>query len=322
MLRTTKRLAAAVCLAALTTPALAAPAPANASAPTQAAPLPDADPALWVVRDADTTVYLFGTFHALDGKTDWFNDEVKAAFDKSGEIVVEAVLPEDPAALGPMITKYAVDPSGKTLRSRLSPELRTKFEQAAAQIGVPVQALDQFEPWMATLTLVAIHAQKLGLNPDQGADMVIKRAAKKAGKPIAELEGAEWQFAMFDRLPEAKQLEYLRMTLEQWPQAEKMLRDMMVAWNGGDDRKLDALTSAGLEGAPDLRKMMLGDRNATWAKWIEKRMQQPGTVFVAVGAGHLAGSDSVQAKLGKDGIKAVRLGPDYARAAGVTAGVR
>ena len=74
-------------------PAPAAPTPPAASAPA-AAPLPDADPALWVVRDDDTTIYLFGTFHLLDGRP-WFNDEVKTAFDASNELVMEAILPED-----------------------------------------------------------------------------------------------------------------------------------------------------------------------------------------------------------------------------------
>src|SRR5205085_2943254 len=60
------------------------------------APLPDASPALWVVADADTKIYLFGTFHALDGKTDWFNDEVEAAFDDSDELVLETLVPKLP----------------------------------------------------------------------------------------------------------------------------------------------------------------------------------------------------------------------------------
>ena len=51
-----------------------------------------------MVRDADTTIYLFGTFHLLDGRP-WFNDEVKTAFDASSELVMEAILPEDPMAL-------------------------------------------------------------------------------------------------------------------------------------------------------------------------------------------------------------------------------
>src|SRR5688572_7422564 len=85
----------------------AASAPSPAAPTTQAAPLPDADPALWVVRDDDTTIYLFGTFHVLDTRS-WFNDEVRTAFDASSELVLEARIPENLAALQPLILQYAL----------------------------------------------------------------------------------------------------------------------------------------------------------------------------------------------------------------------
>ena len=72
---------------------------------------------MWVVKDQDTTIYLVGTFHALDGKRDWFNDEVRAAFDASHDVVLEVLTPENPAELGPMVLKYALDTTGKTLTS-------------------------------------------------------------------------------------------------------------------------------------------------------------------------------------------------------------
>src|SRR5881275_1963965 len=76
--------------------ALAAATPAAAPAAEAAAPAPNADPAIFVVRDTDTTVYLFGTFHALDSKTEWFNDQVKDAFEQSDELVLETLLTEGP----------------------------------------------------------------------------------------------------------------------------------------------------------------------------------------------------------------------------------
>lgn len=97
-------------------------ASALALSPAAAQDKPDLDPAVWVVKDADTTIYLFGTIHALDGKSDWFNDEVKASFDKSDELVVEAIAPDDQMAMLPLVQKYALDTSGKTLTSKLSPE--------------------------------------------------------------------------------------------------------------------------------------------------------------------------------------------------------
>src|SRR3990170_815229 len=79
---------------------LIAAAIAAASASTVAAPAPrsahfsDADPAIWVVNDHDTVIYLFGTFHALDGRSPWFNDEVQTAFFASDELVLETIVPD------------------------------------------------------------------------------------------------------------------------------------------------------------------------------------------------------------------------------------
>jgi uncharacterized protein YbaP (TraB family) len=53
--------------------------------------------------------------------------------------------------------------------------------------------------------------------------------------------------------------------------------------------------------------MMFAERNARWADWIAARMQTPGVVFVAVGAGHLAGRDSLLVRLGEKGIVSKRV---------------
>jgi uncharacterized protein YbaP (TraB family) len=277
----------------------------------QAAPaLPDADPAMWVVKDKDTTIYLFGTFHALDGKTAWFNDEVKTAFDASQEVVLEALMPDDMAALQPLVVKYGVDPAGKTLSSKLSPEVKTKLDKALAGLGVPPQglaAMEPLEPWMINMTLAALAGAKIGLKPDSGADKQILASAKAAGKKLGELEGAEFQLAMLDKVPEADQIKQLGQTLDQVDEMGPLLTKMQVAWNKGDTEGLTAIMNEGVSEMPDFYKMIFTDRNATWAEWIGKRMEQPGTVFMAVGAGHLAGKDSVQAMLKAKGIDATRV---------------
>ena len=61
--------------------------------PAAQAPSANARPALYVVNDEDTIIYLFGTFHALDGKSEWFNDEVRTAFSGSHELVLETLIP-------------------------------------------------------------------------------------------------------------------------------------------------------------------------------------------------------------------------------------
>src|SRR5947199_8546455 len=80
--------------------AAAFPASSPATAPATASRATNADPAIFVVHDGDTTVYLFGTFHALDSKTQWFDAQVKDAFEQSDELVLETLLPEGPRQPG------------------------------------------------------------------------------------------------------------------------------------------------------------------------------------------------------------------------------
>jgi uncharacterized protein len=271
------------------------------------APLPDADPALWVVKDADTTVYLFGTFHMLDGKRDWFNDEVKTAFDASDELVLEAIMPENPADLVPTIMKYATDPSGKTLSSKLTPEVKAKL---ATQIGEQgIAQMDGVDPWFVTLTLVGVQAQKLGLNPEHGPEKILTNAAKAKNVDIGELESMDEQLKMFDSIPSETQVRMLGDTLEDLDKVGETLTPMLNAWSSGDTEGLVKILNESVEDDPEAYKWMFSDRNARWAEWIDARMDKPGTVFVAVGAGHLGGKDSVQDLLAAKGIKSERVKP-------------
>lgn len=287
------------------------PAPAATSAPAAAAPLPDADPALWVLRDADTTIYLFGTVHMLDGRRDWFNDEVRTAFDRSTELVVEADLPSDPAAqqqtMMPIVMRYAVDPQGRTLTSRLNEADRGRLQQAIAATGAPAAAFDRFEPWFVGMTLAALAAQRAGMQPEHGVETVLKGAGRARNVTVSELEGIDRQMQMLDSMPEATQLAFLRASLDSLDRAEELAANMQSAWYDGDVDRLARIMNEGMGTAPELYDIMLSNRNRAWAEWIDGRMDRPGTVFVAVGAGHLGGRNSVQDYLRERGFRTERV---------------
>jgi uncharacterized protein len=274
-------------------------------------PLPgadrDADPALWVIRDADTTIYLFGTFHMLDGRT-WFNDEVKTAFDASRELVLEARLPDDQAQLATMVMQYATDPQGRTIRSRLTPAQNSALNQRLGALGIPAGAFDRFEPWFVTMTLTALSAQQLGISGDNGPETILTRAARTRAIPIGELEGMEHQVRMLDGMPEPLQIAALTDTVEEVGEIGNKLGPMLQAWSTGNVEGLAALTDE-VEDENDraVHRMLFTDRNAAWAAWIQQRLARPGIVFIAVGAGHLAGNDSVQAALRARGIQSARV---------------
>ncbi len=272
----------------------------------QAQAVKDADPALWVVKDADTTIYLFGTVHVLKPGLSWFDEAVKAAFDKSDELVLEMLEP-DAATMQGLIMKTALNPAGPTLTEKLPADKREAYAKAMTDVGVPAAALDRFDPWFAAVTLSLAGLPKLGYDPESGAERTLSVAAKAANKQVIGLETAEQQLGYFDNLPEPLQVKFLVSTVDDYPKMAAELDKMIASWSAGDPETLGKTMNEELADTPELAKVLLADRNARWADWIEQRLQKPGTVFVAVGAGHLAGAESVQVQLAKHKLTATRV---------------
>ncbi|GAA0733346.1 TraB/GumN family protein [Sphingomonas japonica] len=278
----------------------------TAPAPTPAPAAVDADPALWVVKDDDTTIYLFGTVHVLKPGLSWFDEGVKKAFDASDQLVLEMVPPPD-AVAGPAMMKIASNPTGPALSDKLPADLKAKYEKAMTDNGVPVAAFERMDPWFPGLMLSLIPLQKLGYSPDTGAERVLMKAAEAANKPISGVETFDEQLGFFDTLPEPAQIGFLRSTIDSLPRVQSVFDSMVVHWSAGDPDALGKVMNEELRETPEVGKVLLSDRNARWADWIDTRLDTPGKVFMAVGAGHLAGPDSVQVWLGKRDLKATRV---------------
>ena len=279
-----------------------------AAAATQQAPVAtDADPALWVVKDEDTTIYLFGTVHVLKPGLSWFDEAVKTAFDASDQLMLELVMPEDQAEAAKVMIPLAIDQSGKTLSSRLDPDQLKAYQAAMASVGLPVAQFDMFEPWFPAITRSVLPLTKLGYDPEQGAEKQLTGFAKTAGKPVAGLETLPEQLGFFDTLPETQQLAFLNAVVKDLDKLGPQLDKMVVLWAKGDPDGLATAMNESLAATPELAKTLLWDRNARWADQLKARMDQPGTVFVAVGAGHLAGQHSVQDYLKERGLTVKRV---------------
>jgi len=276
----------------------------------QQAPAPapnDADPALWVVRDEDTTVYLFGTVHVLKPGLTWFDEAVKTAFDRSGELVLEIVEP-DAATMQQIVASKGMTVAGPTLTSRVPEAKRAAFQAAVAASGVPLAVVDRMDPWLAGVTLSLTPLGKLGFDPKNGPETVLAAAARQAGKPVTGLETAEQQLGYFDGLSDAAQMQFLTSTVDDLPKSGDELGQMVTLWSRGDPDGLGRLMNENLKDSPEVGRVLLTERNARWADWIKARMGRPGTVFVAVGAGHLAGKGDVQEQLAARGLKVERVG--------------
>lgn len=272
------------------------------------APTTDISPAMWMVRDADTTIYMFGTVHVLRPGLNWLKGDVKAAFDGADELVLEVTEPDDPQAMQATVAKLANNPAGTDLRSTLPEAVRTKYESTLGTLKLPVQALDQYKPWFAAVTLTTLPLMMQGYDLNSGAEKVLTSFAKQQSKPIGQLETIEQQLGIFASLDNEKQIEFLNVSLDGVPEVTTQIDSMVDAWGKADLATLDKLLNEGFESYPGLYDALLTDRNSNWATWIKARMDKPGVVFMAVGTAHLVGKDSVQAQLAKVGIASTRVG--------------
>ena len=293
---------APLALLALPLPACAQPAPAPAAAATA-----DADPALWVVKDADTTIYLFGTIHVLKPGLTWFDEAVKTAFDRSDEVVLELVLP-DPARMAGLVTSIGIAPPGTPpLTERLPAAKRAAFAAAVTDLDLPANALDRYRPWLAATRLSIGPVTKMGYAAENGPEEVLTAAAKAAGKQLVGLETAEQQLGYFAKLSDGAQMTFLESTVDELPTVGTTMRRMVADWAKGNPDGLAREMNDSLKSTPEVARVLLIERNGRWAQWVKTRLATPGTVFVAVGAGHLAGPESVQVQLKKLDVKSERV---------------
>ena len=247
---------------------------------------PAPSPAMWSISDEDTTIFLFGTFHALDRDTGWFSNVVRAAFNHSDELVLETVVPSDPAELFASLSRQSL--------------------AGEAKVGEPVIATSRPNSGFVDTSTKAMSAgRSVGMSVDNGADSVLRREAQSNGKRIDGLESFDFQLAMFSSLPSPPKS--ASNPIPGQGDMASAMQTMKTAWKRGDSTHIAAVLGAMEQQSPETYRRLFTERNTRWAEWVARRMQRPGVVFVAVGSGHLIGRDSVQQRLTERGYELVRV---------------
>lgn len=310
------RLALGACAALAASAVLAAfPGAAHAqqTAPTAAvavAPIPRAEgagPPLWVVRDADSTVYLFGTIHYLRPGTAWGSDKVDAAFASADQFWVEVADQDDPSVAARVAQEHGVTPD-RPLSSILSAEDFAAFDKAAQGVGASGAAMDAYRPWLAAFMVAGTTPLQAGYRPDAGVDKTLMDRARAEGKIIRGFETADIQLRLIAGMSEEAQIAYLNNYVRHGDQIVPKLDQTVAAWLKGDAAEVGRLNRLDTRDIhPDVHRAALIVRNADWTDQIETMMKGSGTAFVAVGAAHLADQDSVIDMLKAKGFTVERL---------------
>lgn len=269
-----------------------------------------AQPAVWAVKDADSTIYFLGTVHLLKPDTEWRSEKLDAAIAEAQELWLELPTTDTEKMQGEMlalVARYGMAPTQRLSKDLTREEMKV-LDEAARLSGLTAAQLDIFRPWFAALTISTAAITHAGYDPTSGVDSRIEGIFGERSITPKGLETAEEQIKVFANMTREAELDYLRQTIKDYKEAPTQLDEMVANWVAGDIAAMEEMFVTEMkEEDAALYDAILTKRNASWVVKIEEMLKGSGTIFVAVGAGHLIGPDSVIAMLDAKGIKAERV---------------
>ncbi len=266
-----------------------------------------ADPPIWRVHGAGgAELVLFGSVHLLSDDVRWYTPALAAEIARADTVLFE--IPMDPAAQasaqGEALAHGRLPPGG-SLSALLSPKGRERLKTVAAATGLPVQALDAMQPWLAEALVSVAYFVKAGARTDLGVEQTIEHAAPAAARRGA-LESVADQISALSGATQADQVASLEETLKDIRDEPQSFHRLVSEWARGDVR---GLVKEELEpmrrDSPSVYKRLVVDRNRRWTGELEARLKSGalGRTLVVVGVGHLVGPESVPALLRRDGVR-------------------
>ena len=280
------------------------------------------DPAIWVLEDEDTTIYLFGTIHALPPGFEWRSERLDTIIDEVDELVLET---SDYSATEDALdvhTKLAhlMDKRTPTSQS-LSIAGRDRWEKLIALSGMDRYEMDTTPVLLALLTIGVTGSKDQMASTFYGVETILEREFLRNGRPIGSLEDFNAVTYSMIRVPETELLADLDAQLVNWDGKDLIaFYDPELAAKTGDaywyaeHNWAQGIVaddfSLGIGGGAITRALdglLLDRRNRLWAEWIDARMDEPGDVLLAVGAGHFEGNVSLLAKLAERGFQVRRI---------------
>ncbi|WP_161569508.1 TraB/GumN family protein [Veronia nyctiphanis] len=265
-----------------------------------------AESAVWEVSKGDDVVYLGGTIHALPSSAYPLPPAYDAAYQKSQEVIFEVTGLDNPD-LTEKVIAHGVYHDGSTLSSKLRDNTKAQLDKAMQGYGMGLSQVDVFKPGMLLSQLTMFEMQKIGAD-GQGVDAFFENKANSDGKPVSGLETVEEQLTFLSELGKDNEDAFIRKMLEDLPEFEQQMDELMVAWRKGDMKALELVINQDTkENYPALYQNLIVERNNNWMPKIERLFGDDNTEFVLVGAGHLSGDVGLLKQLADKGYNLKQL---------------
>ncbi|MEW5686525.1 MAG: TraB/GumN family protein [Pseudomonadota bacterium] len=257
-----------------------------------------AEPPVWIVRDADSEILLFGSIHVLPPGLNWRPKALDRALAEAQDLWFE--LPGGPATeaeVARLAGTLGILPPGQSLFRLLPPQDSALMMKVARAYGVEPSNLDRLEPWLAEVALAGAAYRKAGAATENGVEAQVSGSAPEAIRREA-FETPAQQIRLFDEAPLPEQLASLRETLRELDTDPEAYAKLVRAWMAGDVKGLDEEALQPLrQASPGVFRRLVSDRNARWVEALDLRLKGRGKTVVVVGVGHLVGDQGLPARL-------------------------
>ncbi|MRW90111.1 TraB/GumN family protein [Duganella sp. FT80W] len=266
--------------------------------------------ALFKVQQGGHTLYLFGTIHV--GSKAFYPLEPRiGGLLKSAPVLALEIDPlGDPQKLSRAVQQHGISAKGA---SALSPAWRQRLDRLLRQYNIEPETVATMKPWLLASLLTVSEFAAQGYDASLAVDAHLAKQAHDAGRKVVELESADSQMALFDKMTPAEQLTFLQeaiASIEDKEQADQA-REIAEAWRNADSSALEALA---LKAEQDdsfsgrfVQKVLLEGRNPALADSMLKLMARENNSVAAIGILHLVGQYSVPEQLRKRGASVERI---------------
>ena len=270
-------------------------------------------PAIWRVSDADNSLYLMGSFHALKSSDYPLSKAVNDAY-ADAELLAFEIAPEQLQSpeLVRAMQQSAMLPATQSHQGMLPENTwQDLLRWQRKNPDTPLASLQRLKPWYAALIIANTQSQAQGFEPELGLDRHFMNKAKTVRKPSIGLEQMQDQIALLNGMKPAAQLQLLQEALgDSGNPRNTELERLRALWVSGDAEELEKITVTKMRREyPDLYQSINVARNQAWLPQLRRLLddEREADVMVVVGALHLLGPDGLVRQLQANGYKVERL---------------
>ncbi len=257
-----------------------------------------AEPPMWVVRDNDSELVLFGSVHVLPPGLEWRPAALNRALNRADDVWFE--LPIGPATdqeSARAALRQGLLPQGQRLSKLLRPADAQRLAAVSQAYGIDPAMLEAYRPWMAEMALAGAVFRRAGASDAHGVEAVLSAAAPRA-TPRRSFETPAEQINFFAGAPLSDQIAALNQTVREMEHEPDEFQVLLRAWLAGDVRAIERESLEPLrKAAPNLFRVLVVERNRHWARTLDGRLKGAGRSVVVVGLGHLVGPAGLPARL-------------------------